>query len=445
MIVRNTVLIFSSLLYGIVPMVSADDSARFSYSGFLVEEVGYSYQHEEFKWSKVSSTANLNIDAYFSPSWSGRLNFQGTYDAAYKLDGREKFVEETLDVYEKDFRINEAYTDVDLNSWLNVRVGRQFFGWGESNSEQISDLGNPRDLRELGLQNVKDIRLPVGATKLTVYNSSWEYNLIAVHEMRMDELGAEGSEFDPFLAFRNNLLILSEDEPESNLDNTGLLSRLFISSDWGDVSFFAARQFEGFPLLRFKGVEADTQQLVFQPEYYRINTFGFFGNVTEGSWQLKYDFARKLKKPHDIKVIDYLVPQLQSLPIDSVVSFQEKDVVKGMAGIEYSGFSDTQVSVEYIANYIEGHNIMLREQKYVSKISSYISRTFSNGNITSTLWMNYLTRDNANIFRIDVAYNYDDSIKYFASLSGIDGARKDTYYYDYEDVDRFAIGVKVSF
>ncbi len=445
MMFRKGALAFCFLGYLGVPAVKADDSERFAYSGFLAEEVGYSYQHEEFTWSKVKSTASLNVDAYFSPSWSGRLNVQGTYDAAYKFYGRSHFNEETLDVYEEDFRINEAYTDVDINSWLNVRFGRQFFGWGESNSEQISDLGNPRDLRELGLQNVKDIRLPVGATKFTVYSASWEYNLIAVHEARVDELGAEGSEFDPFLAFRERLLILSADEPESDLDNTGVLSRLFISNDWGDISFFAARQFEGFPLLLFKGVNADTQQLIFQPEYNQLNSYGFFGNLIDGSWQLKYDFARTLDMPHDVKVVEYLVPQLQTLPVSSVISFQEKNIVKGMFGIEYSGFTDTQVSLEYIASYIEDHTEMLREEKYERKISTYISRTFSNGNITSSLWMNHLISDNANIFRIDVSYNYDDDVKFFIALSGIEGARKGAYYYDYDEVDRFAVGVKVSF
>lgn len=444
MIFRSKNFSVGALLFAIAPLVSADDTAL-SYSGFLVEEVGNSYQHDEFKWSKVSSTANLNVDAYFSSSWSAKLNFQGTYDAAYKLEGRGEFSQDTLDIYEKDFRINEAYTDIDINSWLNVRFGRQFFGWGESNSEQISDIGNPRDLRELGLQNVKDIRLPVGATKLTVYSASWEYNLIAVHEARVDELGAEGSEFDPFLAFRDRVMILSDDEPDSDLDNTGVLSRLYISNDWGDISFFAARQFEGFPLLVFKGVNASTQQLVFQPEYNQLNSYGFFGNLIEGSWQLKYDFARTLNMPHDVKVVEYVVPQLQTGPIDSVISFQEKNLDKGMLGIEYSGFSDTQVSLEYIASYIEDHTEMLREGKYERKISTYISRTFSNGNISASLWMNHLISDNANIFRVDVSYSYDDDVKFFIALSGIEGAKKGAYYYDYDEVDRFSVGVKVSF
>jgi hypothetical protein len=52
---------------------------------------------------------------------------------------------------------------------------------------------------------------------------------------------------------------------------------------------------------------------------------------------------------------------------------------------------------------------------------------------------------NAQLFRLDLTYNYDDAVKYFIALSGVSGAKSATYYDDYQNVDRFGFGVKVSF
>ncbi len=421
--------------------MAAEPADLFALSGYVSEELGYSYQHQDFRWSKLSSTANLALDGYFTPSWTARLELQGSYDAAYDLEGAQHFTAATLAQYRSDLRINEAYTDIDLNSGLNLRLGRQYFGWGESNSEQISDIGNPRDLRVLGLQNVRDIRLPVGASKLTWYDSAWEYSLIAIHEIRHDELGAAGAEFDPFLALRRVGTVTQADKPSDSLRNTGVLSRLFVTRDWGDISVFAGRQFEGFPLVRLRGFEQ--QQPSFSTEYFRVTTVGLFGNVTQGSVQLKYELARKLNRPHALipaePVAVAVAGAAEPLPV------AEHNVLKSMLGLEYSGFSDTQLSVEYIVNYIESYQPLIREPRFASKVSVWLAQTFLNGQLTCSVWANHLVQDNANLFRLDLAYNYDDAVTYFASLSGIDGAKRDSYYQDYGRVDRLALGVKVAF
>lgn len=433
----------------VLPAVASSESGTWfensvHMTGFFQEEVGNSYQHDDFEYSKILSTADVTFDINFNENWKAKINARGSYDAAYSVEGREKFTRETLDMYETDLRFNEIYTDIDVNSWTNIRFGRQYFSWGESNSEQISDIGNSRDLRELGLQNVKDIRLPVGATKITFYDTSWEYSLIAIHEVRPDELGAEGSEFDPFLAARRQVTILDDDVPASSLKNTGVMSRLYLSQAWGDISFFAGRKFEGFPGLKLESADLVTQQLVFRPEYQKVSSYGFFGNVIEGSWQFKFDVARSLNKPMG-RSIDNLVEQLLSGQNQEVISLQNKNFLKSMLGIEYSGISDTQISLEFINEHIEDYENTLRDEEDLNKISLFVSRKFLNDSVSTSLWLNHIQRENTNLFRFDLGYDYSDSVKLFVSLSGVEGAKKGTYYYDYLDTDRLSLGVKVSF
>lgn len=419
--------------------------SSFSMGGFLEEEIAYSYQHDDFKYSKVATSAGVNILVDINPKWRAKVDLQTTYDAAYKIEGRDKFSEKTLDVYESDTRFNEVYTDIDVNDGTNIRIGRQYFSWGESYAKQISDIGNPRDLRELGLQNVKDLRLPVGATKLTFYNERLEFNLIAIPEIRPSELGAEGSEFDPFLsARRQGEIILTPEDPANGWRNTEFLSRLYLSNDWGDISFFAGENYNDFPVLNYEYLISGEQQMVLKPVYQKNENYGFFGNYITGSWQIKYDVAYSTNIAIN-RSAENIFDQAVDGSNAPVVSWENKDRLVWMTGVEYSGITDTQISVEYISERIYKHETTLLDEEHSEEVATFISRNFFNNTIATSLWWNHLVKDRVDLFRFDLSYDYTDNIKYFIGLNGVSTNNRSAYYYDYRATDRVSLGVKVTF
>lgn len=413
-------------------------------SGFIKEEAAYSYQHDDFDVSKTLSSFNLAVDINLNKSWSIKMDALASYDAAYSLEGREKFTQETLDVYEKDFRLREFYTDIDPATWMNIRVGRQYFGWGESDNNQISDIGNPRDLRELGLQDVSDIRLPVGASKLTLYGSSWEYNLIAIHEIRPHELGPQGSEYDPFLAARSEqTIILEPDEPSSTSSNTEYLTRIYFSRSWGDTSFFWGKTFDDFPILEIRDIDLANQRVIYQPIYQEVESYGFFGNVVAGSWLFKFDVAKKIGKPlsRSIENVSRQIEEDQS----PVVAWQTSDLYQWMLGIEYNGLSETYISLSLFNQTIDDYADNLLDEEQSQEVSLFISRDFMNDRITASVWWNRLLDEGSDLFRIDVGYDYNDHINYFLALNGIESDDQENYYYDYRKTDRLTLGIKYVF
>lgn len=417
---------------------------RIDLSGYIQQEIEYSYQQEEFELSKVRTSVNLVADIDLREDWIAKMDVLAFYDAAYRLEGRGNFLKETLDTYESDFRTREFYVDGDITSWMNIRMGRQYFGWGESDNVNISDIGNSRDLRELGLQNVEEIRLPVSATKLTLYGSAWEWNMTAIHEVRPNELGAKGSKYDPYLALRSeDVVIFNPNEPKSSLSNTQYITRIFLSESWGDTSLFWGDTFDHFPVLDIVDIDAGNQQISFEPIYERGQRYGIFGNVVIGSWLFKYDVARKLDVPlnRSGESIGQQIAENRS----PVIAWQRKNVFQGLAGIEYSGISETFISVSVVNQIIEKHEDFLLDDKHSQEISLVLTRDFMNDRITTSLWWNHLVGESTDFFRFDARYEHSDKLEFTFALNGIHSTNEDNYFYDYRKTDRITLGVRYSF
>jgi hypothetical protein len=311
-------------------------------------------------------------------------------------------------------------------------------------SEQISDIGNSRDFRELGLQDVEDARLSVGSSKITFYGNSWEYNLIALHEFRPHELGAKGSVYDPFLAARKaGVTVLKGDEPD-NLQAPELLSRLYISTALGDFSIFVGDSYDDFPVFSVKDFDPYTGRIDVVPFYKKYTRFGSFGNIIVGSWQFKYDIARSLDKPFN-RSGSNIAGQIQrgDYPI---VGTTRSDYTQAMLGVEYSGLSETIISVEAyheaIDNYLPD---VFEDEEHSTAVSLYISRDFFHDRMVATFWTNFLLDKDALMFRADTTYDVNDHLQLKAAINGINVSANDSYFYDYRKTDRIELSVKYQF
>lgn len=412
-------------------------------SGFIQEKISYSYDVDDFNLSQVKTDLDIRLDMNITDGIKAKVETLGFYDAAYAIEGRNQFIQPTLDVYERDLRLQEAYVDFDLTNWFNLRAGRQYFSWGESEGNQISDIGNSRDHRELGLQKVDDARLPVGATKFTFYGSSWEYTLIAIQEFRAHEFGAEGSFYDPMIALRKSgALLLDIEEPDTGFKEPEVISRLFLSQSFGDISFFAGELYDDMPVLSYVIPENSTDPMEFLPAYYKYRRIGLFGNFVSGSWLFKYDMAKSIDKSFtsngntELKQMgNYLI----SAPI-------ETDYLQGMIGVEYSGLSEMLITLEYYEASIEDYDENLfQDDKTTREASIYISRDFMNDRLLTTFWVNRIIGDSATMFRVEATYEVNDDIDLSLALSGINSNDKDAYFYDYRKTDRLTVAIKYTF
>jgi hypothetical protein len=292
--------------------VSGSKPSIFSLDGFFKEGLTYNLSPHRpapgtTDWrglSRLRSELQLELNARLSPSWKALVSGKGTYDAAYRIRGRDRFTGEVLDEYEND-----------------LKAGRQILVWGKSENIRITDVLNPLDQREPGLTDIEDLRLPVAMTRLDYYQKilggRWGFTGVAIPEIRFDKRPVFGHDFFP-----SGNPLPPEAKPADSLDNMEFaFSAAGVYSGW-DIAFYLADIYNDTPnaaLLSPGKIER---------RHARLKMLGTAFNLARGNWLWKAEAAF-------FDGIEFFNA--------SSTDFSRLDM---LAGIEYSGFKDTTVSFE---------------------------------------------------------------------------------------------------
>ena len=265
----------------------------------------------------------LEMEARLTDEWRALVSGAGFYDLAYALNGQDQYTEQVLQAYEKELELREAFVQGSLTKSLDLKAGRQIAVWGKSDYIRVTDVLNPLDLREPGLTDLEDLRLPATMTRADYYVGDWSVTGIAVHEIRFNKNPVFGSDFYPYPA-----PLPPETIPTTSWDNTEwALAVNGVFSKW-DVAFYHARLHNDQPhSVLSTPVPIPQVDLQHAP----ITMYGSAAQVALGNWLLKAEVAYF----EDL--------QFFNAPDDT---FRRLDA---LAGLEYSGFSEAIISLD-IAN-----------------------------------------------------------------------------------------------
>jgi hypothetical protein len=252
-------------------------------------------------------------------------------DFIYQLRDQD-YTDEVLDDYQQEIELDELYIQGSPTRSLDLKVGRQIVVWGKSDNLRVTDVLNPLDLREPGMVDIEDLRLPVAMTRLDWYVGDWNLSAILIHETRFNKNPAFGSDFYPFAA-----ALPHENTPSDSLSNSEYALALSgVFSGW-DIAFYAAGiyndQFHqetrgGSPVL----------------EHARTNMVGSAVNIALGNWLLKGEAAH------------FTGLEYTSLP------GEKKSRSDLLLGVEYSGFDDASLSLELVNRHIHNYDQILRSE-----------------------------------------------------------------------------------
>ncbi|WP_446011763.1 DUF1302 family protein [Candidatus Electrothrix sp.] len=281
-------------------------------------------------FSKARIDLQLDLEARFSDSWSAKVGGKTFYDGIYSIQGREEYTSYVLNEYEDEVELREAYVQGQLADTVDLKLGRQIVVWGKSDTIRITDVLNPLDMREPGLTDIEDLRLPLTMTKLDYYFGDWELSGIAVHEIRFNKIPVYGYDF-----YAADEPAPPADDPDSSLDNTEwALSLSGIFTGW-DLDLYYARIFNDTPHFEYVLLNNDSTEI--QQKHERLHMFGFAYNKAQGNWLLKTEGAI-LNRVHYTNR-----PGAGYTRMDMLV------------GAEYSGFAETTISLEFANRHINNH------------------------------------------------------------------------------------------
>ncbi len=272
--------------------------------------------------SMLRTTGALGADIDVG-TWRARISGHGFYDAAYSIQGRDQYTGALLNTYEQELEFDELYLAGSLSSSVDVKIGRQVVVWGKADNVRVTDILNPLDNRLPGMVDIKYKRLPVTMSRFDYYTGDWNLSGIIINEIRFDKVPVFNSDFYP-----GN----SPAPPDKNPTNFSLDSQQFalaangIFSGW-DLSLYQAWVYDNRAHL---SVETGTPT----PVHNRVSMTGVTGNIAFGNWLFKGEGA-----------------WWQDLEFAAVPG-DEVDRLDLMLGIEYTGFSETMLSVEFVNRHI---------------------------------------------------------------------------------------------
>ena len=319
------------------PESSAESKPEFfdHFSGYsklfaVANTTHYSPGEEYHDWNGLSG---LRLEAVLEAdfrilSWKVFSSLKGFYDFSYVINGREGYATEVLSAYEKELELREAYIQGTLTSYMDLKIGRQIVVWGRSDNFRVTDVLNPLDNRNPGLEDFENLRLPLTMVKTDIYFGNWSLDLISIHEHRYDENPPYGHFLYPYAEPAP-----SDEIPAHTLENSELAFELAGAFSGWDVSFYGAHLFNDKATI----TPADPPRL----EHHKITMVGTSISAARGNMLYIAEFAhfRNLRFKSDYDG-----------------DYNRNDF---LIGVEYSGFSDTVISLDYASRHLQDYDSIL--------------------------------------------------------------------------------------
>ena len=288
--------------------------------------------------SRMRVGLDVELDLDLPLGLETRISARGFRDMAYRLKKRSEFTHEVLQLYESELELKEAWVRGSLAKQLDFQIGRQVLAWGSSETLRVLDVLSPIDNRDPGLTDLRDLRLPVAATRVSAYQGPFKLTGIAIHESRYDDMPPFGSDFFP----------LERPPPgEIRRANGGGDTEYAVALSGRFAGFDAtlnwARYFEDEPHRGFRSGLL---------EHSELHLIGASADVPWGNWLVRVEAAR-------IDGLEFF---------GSRKKLRRNDV---MLGLEYSGLADTQLTVELVHRKLFGYEDRILEFPDAARENSF--------------------------------------------------------------------------
>lgn len=365
---------------------------------------------------RLRTRLDLQADAFLPRNWKARIQAFAFYDFAYLIHGKDHYTQDVLDDYELEVEILDFWLEGSLNSWLDLKLGRQVVNWGRSDTLRVTDVWNALNNREPGMVDIEELRLPSTMARIDAYLGRWQLTALVVPEIRYDYNPPPGSDFFPFYDF-NALPDPPPGAPSKEIIGQTLLANAGPANEvaqWGatpefgaaltgifsgwDISLYAARVYQN-QTTSVVGLPDPSLASAYRLDTYadRITLLGAGLNYTRGSWLLKAELAY-------LDELDYafLQPNPACLPPNPacfdpnpdapyIVSSIRLARLDWMAGFEYYGLGDATIALDFAHRHVLNYDPGLQYlPNYVYQNSFEVALRLGSEHLNARLRLNAL-------------------------------------------------------
>ena len=317
---------------------------KLSLRGFVRSEWHlWSERFDSNPWAKGRQNLDLVLTAQRSV-FQFKAELHGEYDLAY-LHQRDDYDQATLRAYEFQFLTRDLLLAISLGPW-EITLGRQIVAWGEGDTLSPLDVVSPRDLREPGLADLEDIRLPVLASRIGLFIGNHRFEAMWVHEfypgLRSPPLGplspfpsVLAPEQEPTLLASARQADFADKQNRFGLAAQQLYLRWVYKGPGIDLGAYAAYLRDRSGVLT--AVTLDDEALDLALDHRAYGVLGNSGAWSSGPLVFKWEFAFQLSRPFNAGV-----PSLPALGFP----LERATLVDLMGGTTWTPIADLQLSFE---------------------------------------------------------------------------------------------------
>ncbi|MDH5736839.1 MAG: DUF1302 domain-containing protein, partial [Gammaproteobacteria bacterium] len=362
--------------------------------------------------SQLQQSLYLQWESALADGWQFHISAGAFYDAVYSIHGRNHYTRRLLNKQEVEAELKQAWVQGGIGDRLDIKIGRQITIWGKSDNLRVADFINPLNRREPGMTDLENLRLPVAMMKLDYYLGAWGLSLIAVNESRGNKNSPYGSDFYPFP------VVLPEEVKMSGEDYALAVNGRF--PGW-DIAFYAAR---------FDDREPHWQagQLI----HSRLHMQGISASLASGNWLLKGELVRL----HGLQFSSASPERLMRTDV--------------LAGLEYSGWHEKQLSVEVAARHLHEFNRLLEEAPvYQRQNRQELALRYNQDFLRQTLHLvlvavKFGPGRGSGFQRLELKYDVRDAVSISMGMVNYDDGQHPVFG-QYGDNDRLFLKFRVSF
>lgn len=350
--------------------------------------------HEETDHRGLSGfTGELYLEygSNFHTSWDVVVSGKAFYNLAYELNGRQAYTDGFLDEYEKTFEADLLFVRARLSDTLDLKLGRQVVIWGRSDNIRVTDVLNPLDLRSPGMTDIEDLRLPVAMSRLDCFFGQWTFSFYLIHEHRFNRLPVFGSDYYNLPAALPDDVI-----PSHSIENTEFAVALSGIFPGLDLSFYLADLYDDTAFLTAGN----------ERRHERIKMAGFAFSKAVGNFLLNWETAFF----DGIRLSAY---QDCTAFVENGKAYSRLDL---LAGFEYSGITDTTLSIEVADAWFTNFDPKVEKAGYSEHNIQYalrVTRTFFHDllNLTFLASLHGGAADDGGFIRTQANYELSDSLE----------------------------------
>jgi len=317
-----------------------------------------------------------------------------------------------------------------------LTVGKQTVVWGESDGLKVLDVVNPTDLREFGLADFEDSRIPLWTVNAEIPIKEATLQLLWIPDTSKHNIPEMGSTFD----------LVNIDLPDSinlNIENYARPRDGFKDSDFGarlsgfwkgwNLSLNYFYHYDDTPVVYLALAAGDDGVTVtVSPEYERTHLIGGTFSKAFGDLTLRGELGYSTKKYFDASIL---------FDPDGVHETGEFGYV---IGLDWFGIRDTMISFQLFQSILDHDAPGLGRDRVDNTITFLVRRSLKNDTLSVYNILVHNLNHGDGYVRPKISYQVNDEMSIWTGFDIFYGGDSGLFG-QFDDKDRLVMGMEWSF